>query len=80
MIYVLDTAVKREKVYNIRPDVSNQSDSPLQTLHQDFKVWLKQLLVVGFNSSRYDPIILQKHLIPILVDDNPKCSPMVFLA
>ena len=76
MISALDTAVEREKEYNKRHGVSNQIDLPLQTLRQDFKFWLKQLPVVCLNSSHYDLNLLQKHLIPILVDDNPKLSPI----
>ena len=76
MISNLDVTVEREKEYINKPGVSKQSDSMLQTLRQEFKVWVKQLPVIGFNSSRYEMNILQRYLIPILVYDNAKLSPI----
>ena len=76
MISALNATVECENKYDKRPDVSNQSYSPLQTLCHDFKVWLKQLLGVGFNLARYAINLLQKYLITKLIDDNSKLSPI----
>ena len=68
----LDKAIDCKKQYNDSPDAVKQYDSPLLALQHEFKVWLKQLPIVGFNSGRYDLNLMQHHLLPLLYQDNEK--------
>ena len=76
MLEQLSAVVERETEYNKRPDTFEQKDFPLHVLQCDFNIWLKQLPVVGFNSSRYDLNLIQEYLIPILYASNKKLSPI----
>ena len=66
----LSAAIERETEYNERQNTFEQKDFPLQALQRDFNIWLRQLPIIGFNSSRYDLNLIQEYLIPILYASN----------
>jgi hypothetical protein len=44
---------------------------PLENIKEGLQRWLKELPVLGFNSSRYDINLIKSVLMPILLEDQP---------
>ena len=71
----LNQALTVESAYNDTSGVK-KSISEIKNLKSKFIRWLRQLLCLGFNSSRYDLNVLEKYLIPNLLQSNVKLSPI----
>ena len=71
----LNQALAIENAYSNTTGVK-KSTSEIKDLKNEFISWLKQMPCYGFNSSRYDLNVLEKHLIPNLLQSNEKLLPI----
>ena len=76
VICEIDQAIADENEYNASVGVKENAKSGIKDLKQKFVEWLQCLPCIGFNSCNYDLNLLEKNLIPLLLESNEKLSPI----
>ena len=74
VISELDQAIVVENDYNA--SVDEVAKSGLKDLKRKFDEWVTRLPVISFNGGFYDLNLLEKHLIPLLLNLNENLSPI----